>query len=64
MAATPCPYMGKVGKEAAAGWKENKSDRPDYKEHRNKFISKCKNTRNQNGKKKSRRTCDKEFNNS
>ncbi len=22
MAGTPCPYMGKVGKEAAAQWKE------------------------------------------
>ena len=61
MAGTPCPYMGKVGKEAAKGWKENKTDRPDYKQYRKKFISKCKNTRNAEGKYKSGRTCEKEF---
>ena len=36
-AGTPCPYEGKVGKEAAAGWAENKEDRPDYKEYKNKL---------------------------
>jgi hypothetical protein len=64
MAGTPCPYMGKVGKEAAKGWKENKTDRPDYKEYRNKFLSKCKKTRNAEGKKKSRLTCEREFHSS
>ena len=29
MAGTPCPYKGKIGKEAAQYWKENKKDRPD-----------------------------------
>ena len=39
-------------------------DRPDYDAYRNKFIRKCKKTRNDQGKKKSRLTCEKEFNNS
>ena len=62
-AGTPCPYEGKVGKEAAVGWAENKEDRPDYEEYKKKFVSKCKKTRNSEGKKKSRNTCVKEFNN-
>jgi len=62
-AGTPCPYMGKVGVEAAASWQENKEDRPDYKEYKNKFVSKCKKTRNEEGRKKSKGTCVKEFNN-
>ena len=63
MAGTPCPYMGKVGKEASVQWQQNKRDRPDYKEHRSKFVSKCKKTRNAEGKKKSRLTCEREYNN-
>ena len=63
-AGTPCPYEGKVGKEAAIGWVENKEDRPDFKEYKGKFVSKCKRTRNENGRKKSKQTCVKEFNNS
>jgi len=55
--------MGKVGVEAAAGWQENKEDRPDYKEYKNKFVGKCKRTRNEEGRKKSKGTCVKEFNN-
>ena len=31
MAGTPCPYKGKIGKEATVAWEENKTDRPDYK---------------------------------
>jgi hypothetical protein len=31
MAGTPCPYMGKIGKEATAQWTENKEERPDQK---------------------------------
>jgi hypothetical protein len=61
MAGTPCPAYGKIGKEASIYWKENKTDRPDYKEHRDKFIKRCKATRNSEGKKKSRLTCEKEF---
>jgi hypothetical protein len=29
MAGTPCPYMGKIGKDATAQWTENKHERPD-----------------------------------
>ena len=64
MAGTPCTYMGKIGKEAAEGWKNNKEDRPDYQEVKSKYVTKCKRTRNLKGKKKSRSTCVKEFNNS
>ena len=62
-AGTPCPYMGKIGKEAAVGWQENKEDRPDYKEYKDKSVGKCKKTKNEQGRKKSRQTCVKEFNN-
>ena len=61
MAGTPCPYQGKVGKEAKRAWASNKMDRPDYDDVRSKYISKCKQTRNSEGKKKSGRTCAKEF---
>ena len=64
MAGTPCPYQGKIGKEASKAWQENKIDRPDYKDHKNKFIKKCKGKRNSEGKKKSKHTCQKEYNNS
>ena len=63
MAGTPCPYMGMLGKEASVGWQENKEDRPDYKEYKDKIVGKCKRTRNEEGRKKSRQTCVKEFNN-
>jgi hypothetical protein len=29
MAGTPCPYMGKIGKEATDSWGENEEKRPD-----------------------------------
>ena len=61
MAGTPCPYQGKIGKEAAQYWKENKQDRPDYLELKEKYIAHCKTTRNGKGKKKSGRTCRNEF---
>ena len=61
MAGTPCPYQGKIGKEAAQAWKENKHDRPDYQELKDKYIAHCKTQRNSEGKKKSGRTCAKEF---
>ena len=41
MAGTPCPYMGKIGKEAALGWQENRIERPDYKEKKAMFLKKC-----------------------
>ena len=31
MAGTPCPYMGKIGNEAAEAWSKNPQERPDYK---------------------------------
>ena len=42
MAGTPCPYKGKIGKEATAAWKENKTDRPDYKVWYKEEAAKCK----------------------
>ena len=61
MAGTPCPYMGKIGKEASAGWNENRTDRPDYDIKRKKFIKKCKDTKHVagdlDGLKKGRGTC-------
>ena len=30
MAGTPCPYMGKIGAEAADAWDVNPQERPDY----------------------------------
>jgi len=66
MAGTPCPYMGKIGKEASTGWKENRTDRPDYAEKKTLFIKKCKDTRHVQGDldglKKSRWACVNEWN--
>ena len=41
MAGTPCPYYGKIGKEAAVGWQENRIERPDYEEKKDMFLKKC-----------------------
>ena len=66
MAGTPCPYMGKVGKEASLAWKNNRTDRPDYDEKRALFIKKCRDTKhvagNLDGLRKSKFTCKKEWN--
>ena len=32
MAGTPCPFMGKIGLEAAKAWAENPEKRPDYEQ--------------------------------
>ena len=32
MAGTPCPYMGKIGVDAAKEWLENPEKRPDYEQ--------------------------------
>ena len=48
MAGTPCPYMGKIGKEAANGWKSNPSQRPDAKEYKSDWIKQCKKGLNPN----------------
>ena len=63
MAGTPCPAYGKIGKEASQYWKENPSKRPDAKQYKSEFMKQCKNTRAKNGKWKSKRTCNEEFNN-
>jgi len=61
MAGTPCPYEGKIGKEAQAGWDANPKDRPDYEEAKVAYVSKCYNSLNSAGQKKSRMTCRREF---
>jgi len=48
MAGTPCPYMGKIGKEASEGWKTNPSERPDAKEYKTNWIKRCKQGLNPN----------------
>lgn len=40
-AGTPCPYKGKIGKEATKAWKENKQDRPDFDMIWGKQKKKC-----------------------
>ena len=37
MAGTPCPYMGKIGNEAAEAWSKNPQERPDYKEYKERL---------------------------
>ena len=41
MAGTPCPYEGKIGKEAKAEWVANASKRPDAKDAEKEYIAKC-----------------------
>ena len=41
-AGTPCPYKGKIGKEATVAWEENKIDRPDYKVWYKEKAQRCK----------------------
>ena len=48
MAGTPCPYQGKIGKEASMAWAENASRRPDAKEQEKLFIQQCTHDRNPN----------------
>ena len=64
MAGTPCPYMGRIGEKATVAWSSNMKDRPDYVEQKAKYIASCTKTKTVRGVKKSRRTCEKEFNNS
>jgi hypothetical protein len=42
MAGTPCPYKGKIGKEATVAWQENNQDRPDYKVWYKEKVRECK----------------------
>ena len=48
MAGTPCPYKGKIGKEATQAWSENPTQRPDAKDKEKEFIKQCTNNRNPN----------------
>ena len=42
MAGTPCPYKGKIGKQATVAWEENKRERPDYKVWYKEKVQRCK----------------------
>ena len=42
MAGTPCPYMGKIGKEAEVAWDANPQERPDYKEYKERLEGQIK----------------------
>ena len=33
MAGTPCPFQGKIGKDALAEWNKYDQQRPDYEEY-------------------------------
>ena len=48
MAGTPCPYQGKIVKEATMAWAANASRRPDAKDQEKLFIKQCTNDRNPN----------------
>jgi len=63
MAGTPCPYMGDTGKKATASWGENPQERPDSKDKKSEFLKICTNERNEEGVRKSRGTCKKEWRN-
>ena len=41
LAGTPCPYEGKIGKEAKAEWDKNQSKRPDVKDAEKEYIKNC-----------------------
>ena len=51
MAGTPCPYEGKIGKEAKAEWEANASKRPDAEDAEKEFIKECTNDSNPNREK-------------
>ena len=63
MAGTPCPYMGETGKKATAMWAKNPQERPDAKEKKSEFLAVCTKERNEEGMRKSRNTCKKEWKN-
>jgi hypothetical protein len=48
MAGTPCPYEGKIGKEASAEWEKNQSKRPDVDDAEKEYIAKCTHETNPN----------------
>ena len=61
MAGTPCPYEGRIGEEARLAWAANPKGRPDYKEAKSNYVTKCAGTENNAGQRKSRLTCKREF---
>ena len=61
MAGTPCPYKGKIGKEATAAWASNTDERPDSEGLYDAFMKKCWLSPNKKGISKSKRTCKKEW---
>ena len=61
MAGTPCPYKGKIGKEATAAWASHTDERPDSEGLYDAFIKKCWLSPNKKGVSKSKRTCKKEW---
>jgi hypothetical protein len=48
MAGTPCPYNGKIGKEATVAWKNNPQKRPDKEDALKEFIAQCTHEKNPN----------------
>lgn len=64
-AGTPCPYKGLIGEEAKAAWTQNKKEMPTYEKELAFFIEQCRGTIHTSGKhkgkRKSARTCEKEF---
>jgi hypothetical protein len=51
MAGTPCPYEGKIGKEAKAEWAKNGSKRPDAEDAEKEYIKQCTSEENPHRKK-------------
>ena len=51
MAGTPCPYEGKIGKEANAAWQNNPSKRPDKDDALKEHIAQCTHESNPNREK-------------
>jgi len=51
MAGTPCPYNGKIGKDATAAWQNNPSKRPDKDNALKEYIAQCTHESNPNREK-------------
>jgi hypothetical protein len=48
MAGTPCPYKGKIGKQATVAWEENNRERPDYNVWHKAKVPRCKHVSHSN----------------
>jgi len=51
MAGTPCPYEGKIGKDANAAWQANPQKRPDKDDALKEYIAQCTHESNPNREK-------------